>query len=195
MVPVAIDGDARLRNRSRARTPPLRYPEVAPGVPILRQVQDPYAASDATSVHDRGNMPTLLGLSKNPALALCLDTGPSLAGCLPTAHLPDGTLHSTVSRTAKLLCDRLGDGHDCSPASRDARAASKTHWAFLTRYALTARTKQFGLTFALPSQNFALMLASFNAASSRACLRRPRWATRDASSLHNVRTMNYAVAD
>jgi len=38
----------------------FRYPEVAPGVPIRRQAQDPYAASDATSVHDRGNMPTLL---------------------------------------------------------------------------------------------------------------------------------------
>lgn len=118
-----------------------------------------------------------------------------LAGCLPTGRLKDGTLHSTVSRTAKLLSDRLGDGHDCSPASCNARAVSKTHCAFLTRYALTARTKQFGLTLALPSQNFALMLASFNAASSRACLRRPRWATRDASSLHNVRTINYAVAD
>jgi len=54
----------------------FRYLEVAPGVPILRQAQDPYAASDATSIHDRGNMPTLLGLSKNPALALCVDTGP-----------------------------------------------------------------------------------------------------------------------
>jgi len=38
--------------------------------------------------------------------------------------------------------------------------------------------------FALPSQNCALMLAYFNAASSRTCLRRPRWAIRDASSLH-----------
>jgi hypothetical protein len=122
----------------------FRYPEVAPGVPILRQVQDPYAASDATSVHDRGNMPTLLGPSKNPALALCVDTGPPLAGCLPTGRLQDGTLHSTDSRTAKLLSDRLGDVHDCSPASCGARAVSKTHCAFLTRYALTARTKQFG---------------------------------------------------
>ena len=110
-------------------------------------------------------------------------------------HPSRDVFRQAVSTTAKLLSDRLGDGHYCSPASCDARAVSTTHCALLTRYALTARTKQYGLTFALPSQNFALMLASFNAASSRACLRRPRWATRDASSLRNVRTIDYAVAD
>jgi len=65
-----------------------------------------------------------------------------------------------------------------------------THCAFLTRHALTARTKQCGLTFALPSQNCALILAYFNVASSRTCLRRPRWATRDASSLHKRENHN-----
>src|SRR5881628_127045 len=52
---------------------------------------------------------------------------------------------STVSTTATLLSDRLGDGHDYSPTSCDARAVSKTHCAFLTWDALTARTKQYGL--------------------------------------------------
>ena len=70
MVPVLLTGTRDCEHRSRARTPRrFRHPEVAPGVPILRQAQDPYAASDASSVHDRGNETTSLGLSKNPAFA------------------------------------------------------------------------------------------------------------------------------
>ena len=64
--------------------------------------------------------------------------------------------------TAKLLSDRRGDGHDCSPASLDAHAVSKTHCAFLTRYcafltryALTAHAKRYGMTdFAVTVQAF-----------------------------------------
>jgi len=191
--PRRVDGNARLRNRSRARTPRrFRHPEVAPDAPILHQPQNRYAASDATSVHDRGNMTTLLGLLKNPALALRVDTGPPLAGCLLTGRLEDGGLHSTVSRTAKLLSGRPVDGHDFSPASCDARAVSKTHCAFLTRYALRARTKQCGL--ASRSTGLKTQLYGYspccNAASSRTCLHRPRWATRDASSLHKRENHN-----
>ena len=66
MVPVAIDADARLRIAAAHGHRRFRYPEVAPGVPILRQARDRYAASDATSVHDRANMLTLLGLFEEP---------------------------------------------------------------------------------------------------------------------------------
>ena len=63
---------------------------------------------------------------------------------------------STASRAAQLLSDRLGDGQYCSPASYDARAALKNHCAFFTRYALTARTKQYGVDFALFSTSTCL---------------------------------------
>lgn len=89
--PRRIDGDARTKHRVRARTPRRSHcSEVASGVSIPHQAQNRYAASDASSVHNRGNLTTLLGLSKNPALAFRVDTGPRLAGCLPTGHLDDG---------------------------------------------------------------------------------------------------------
>ena len=62
--PCRFDVGARLRDRSRERTPrQSRHPEVAPDVSIRRQAPNRYAASDASRVHDRGNMTTLLGLS------------------------------------------------------------------------------------------------------------------------------------
>jgi hypothetical protein len=168
--PVVLTG-TRLRNRSRARTPRrFRHPEVAPDAPILRQPQNRYAASDAASVRDRGNMTTMLGLLKNPALALkrCSPGHPS-RDVFRQAILRMTNFDSAVSGTAKLLSGRLGDGHDCSPTSLDARAALKTHCAFLTRNALTARTKQYGLTSRSTGPKTQL---------SEACLCRPLWTAR-----------------
>ncbi len=93
MVPVVLTGTRECEHRIRARTPRRSATlEVAPDVAILRQAQNRYAASDVSSVHDRGNQTTSLGLSKNPALAFRVDTGPPLAGYLPTGHLKDGRL-------------------------------------------------------------------------------------------------------
>ena len=62
---------------------------------------------------------------------------------------------------------------------------------------LTARAKQFGLIFAFYGSYCKTLLYRYspccNAASSRTCLHRPRQATRNASSLHNVRTINYRL--
>ncbi len=46
------------------------------------------------------------------------------------------TFDSTASGAAKLLSDRLGDGHCYAPASCDARAVLRTDCALLTRYAV-----------------------------------------------------------
>jgi hypothetical protein len=64
MVPLVLTGTRGRNNEIRARTPRRsRHPEAAPDVSILRQAQNRYAASDATSVQDRGNKTALLGLS------------------------------------------------------------------------------------------------------------------------------------
>jgi hypothetical protein len=48
-----------------------------------------------------------------------------------------------------LRSDRREDGRCYSPASRDARAVMRLTALYSTRYALTARTKQYGVNFAL----------------------------------------------
>jgi len=91
--PRRVDGNARLRNRSRAMTPRSRHPEVAPDVPIQHRAQDRYAASDASRVHDRGSETPSLGLSRRTRRSRqARSTGPPLAGCLPTGRLEDGQL-------------------------------------------------------------------------------------------------------
>jgi hypothetical protein len=77
---------------SRARTPRSRHPEVAPDVSVPRQrgIVTSLQTLLASTTEAAGQ--TLPGLLKNPALALCVDTGPPLAGCLPTGRLKDGTL-------------------------------------------------------------------------------------------------------
>lgn len=141
MVPVVSTG-TRLRNRNRAPRR-SRYPEVAPGASISRQARDRYATPDACRVHDRSNDTTARSLW-NPALALALIPG-HLSGCLPTGRLDDRfRLHRLDDD--ELLSDRLGDDHELLFSVPRRLRSRKTHCALLTRNALTARTKQYGLT-------------------------------------------------
>ena len=101
--PRRIDGDARLRNRSRARTSRhSSHPEVAPGVSTSRQARDGYAASDACRVRDRGNETAQLGLSKNPALALAWTPGHphGMSSDRPSRGRPTTTPPSRRRRTS-----------------------------------------------------------------------------------------------
>ena len=171
MVPVVLTGTRDCEHRSRARTPRRsRYPEVAPDVSIPRQARTATplqtllaSTTEATKQHCSVSL-------KNPALTLSVNTWPPLAGCLPTGRLEDGRLPTPPpSKTAKLLSDRLGDGHCYSPASCDARAVMRLTAPFSTRNALTARTKQYGLTSRSSGPKTQL---------SEACLYRPRWTAR-----------------
>ena len=78
----------------------------------------------------------------------------------------------------RLRSDRLGDGRCYSPASCDARAVMRLTALYSTRYALTARTKRYGLAFAL----FGVRRPHL-----RGCLRRSQRTARCGSYLHNVR--------
>ena len=109
-----------------------------------------------------------------------MNTWPSLAGCLPTGRLGDGRLHTTATRTAQLLSDRLGDGH-YSSASYDARAVMKNYCAFLHRNALRRARSNTGLTSrSMVPEGPVLSAACLLLRGQLTCLLScPRWATRD----------------
>ncbi len=103
-----IDGDARLRNRSLARTPRRsRYLGVAPGVSISRQARDRYAAPDACRVRDRGNETSLLGLSEEPGARVKRGHRATPRG-MSSDRVVSRTTDSTVSTTANSSPTVLG---------------------------------------------------------------------------------------
>lgn len=73
----------------------------------------------------------------------------------------------------------------------------ETYCAFLTRYALTARTKQYGCDLALygSKTQTVLILALFQRGQLTCLLSLPAMGNQGTSALRNVRTITYAVAD
>lgn len=109
-----IGGNARLRNRSRARTPRRsRHPEVAPAASISRQPRDRYATPDASSVRDRGANTTSLGLLKNPALALAWTPGHPSQDVFRQAISKTANFSPTVLGTAMSTLQRLATPAQC----------------------------------------------------------------------------------
>jgi hypothetical protein len=107
------------------------------------------------SVHDRGNKTTSArSLLKNPALASGTNAWPPLSGCLLTGRLWDGAISTSPRGRRNFLSGRLGDGHCYFPTSCDARAVVRLTAPCSTRNALTARTKQYGLTSRSAVQRF-----------------------------------------
>jgi hypothetical protein len=125
--PRRMDGDARLRNRSRARTPRRScHPEVAPGVPMLRQAQNRYAAPDAlASTTEATRQRCSVSLDEPGTRIKHATPGHPSRDVFRQATLEMADYDSTASWTAKLLSDRLGDSHCYSPASYDARAVMR----------------------------------------------------------------------
>ena len=146
---VLVSRRGRAKEAARARTPRRsRYPEVAPGrTDPAVQAQDRYVAPDALASATEATRQHRSVSLEEPGACIKHETpGHPSRDVFRQATLRTADYDSTVSRAAKLLSDRLGDGHGYSPASCDARAVLKTHCAFSTRNALTARTKQYGLT-------------------------------------------------
>jgi len=122
--PRRVDVSARPRNRSRERTPrQSRHPEVAPDVSVPRQrgiatsLQTRLASMTEAAKHHRS-----VSLEEPGARVKHEAPGHPSRDVFRQAVSRTASCDSTVSRTAKLLSDRLGDGHCYSTAPRDARA-------------------------------------------------------------------------
>ena len=164
------------RTDSRAASATLR---LHLDVSIPRQAQNRYAAPDALASATEATRQDRPVFRRTRRSRQARNTGPSLAGCLLTDRLQGGPRRLHRLKGGELLFDRLGDGH-CVPASRDARAVLKNYCAFLHRNALTARTKQYGLTSrSMVRGGPVLSEACLLLRGQLTCLlSSPRWATR-----------------
>lgn len=144
MVPVetteAGEGNS---TRTDSRAAPATH-EVPPDASILRHARDRCVAQDAfASTTEATNV--AWPLLKNRVLTSSMNTWPPLAGCFPTRRLEDGRLRLRLEGGETSLRPSWERPLLLSGVLRRLRS-HKTHCAFLTRYALTARTKQYGLT-------------------------------------------------
>lgn len=113
--------------RSRARPPRRsRHPEIAPGVSISRPARVGHAAPDACRIRDRGNETSLLGLSKNPALALAWTPGHPSRDVFRPAVSKASDYDSTVSTTANFCPTVLGTAMTTLSILRRPRSSIRT---------------------------------------------------------------------